>query len=109
MSFEPQPTPDAPAPVANAVDNAPPVVKPAPIAPLWHTLLIAAVILCNSFLGSSKIEHVGSGAHGSRLLLYGGTFILELVLVLLIWFGIHLRGVRLRDLIGGRWNTVEDF
>jgi len=30
-------------------------------------------------------------------------------LILLIWFGIRLRGVRMRDLIGGRWATVEAF
>jgi membrane protease YdiL (CAAX protease family) len=109
MTIDPQPTSDVPVPAAGEPVSTPAEVKPAPIAPLWHTLLIAAVILGNSFLGSSKLEHVGSGAHGSRLLLYGGTFILELVLVLLIWFGIRLRGVRIRDLIGGRWNTVEDF
>lgn len=109
MTIEPQPTPDLPVPAAGAPVSQPAEVKPAPIAPLWHTLLITALILGNSFLGSSKLEHVGSGAHGSRLLLYGGTFILELVLVLLIWFGIRLRGVRLRELIGGRWNRVEDF
>lgn len=108
MTIETQPTPDAPVPTLDAgITQA--ETKPAPIAPLWHTLLIIAVILGNSFLGSSKLEHVGSGTQGSRLLLYGGTFILELVLVLLIWLGIRLRGVRVRDLIGGRWNTVEDF
>ena len=108
MTIETQPIPDAPVPAADA-GIAQPKTKPAPIAPLWHTLLIIAVILGNSFLGSSKLEHIGNGAQGSRLLLYGGTFILELVLVLLIWLGIRLRGVRVRDLIGGRWNTVEDF
>lgn len=109
MSTEPQPTPDVSVPAADAAASSQPIVKPAPIAPLWHTLLITALILGNSFLGSSKLEHVGSGSHGSRLLLYGGTFVTELVLFLLIWFGIRLRGVRMRELIGGRWNSVEDF
>lgn len=108
MSMEPQPPPDLPVPAAAPV-SATAQVKPAPIAPWWHTLLIAALVLGNSFLGSSKLEHVGSGAHGTRLILYSATFVMELVLVLLIWFGIHLRGVRLRDVIGGRWNRVEDF
>src|ERR1043166_10143921 len=107
MTIEPQPTSDLPVPADGAPVSAPAEVKPAPIAPLWHTLLITALILGNSFLGSSKLQHVGSGAHGSRLILYSGTFILELVLFLLIWFGIRLRGVRMRDLISGRWNRVE--
>jgi hypothetical protein len=69
--------------------------------------LIAALILGNSFLGSSKVS--AAQASGSRVLLYAGTFITQLILILLIWFGIRLRGVRMRDLIGGRWKSVEAF
>jgi uncharacterized protein len=77
------------------------------IAPLWHTAIVVGLILINSFAGSSKLGAV----HGSaeRILLYGGTFVTQLVLILLVWFGIRLRGVRMRDLIGGRWDTVEKF
>jgi len=77
------------------------------IAPLWNTALIVALLLGNSFLGSAKM----GGVHGSvsRILLYSGTFITELLLFLLVWWGIHLRGVRMRDLIGGKWETVESF
>ncbi|HEY2117362.1 MAG TPA: type II CAAX endopeptidase family protein [Candidatus Angelobacter sp.] len=109
MPIEPQSTPDVPVSATDADVSSQATVKPAPIAPLWHTLLITALILGNSFLGSSKLEHVGSGSHGSRILLYGGTFVTQLVLILLVWFGIRLRGVRMRDLIGGRWETVEAF
>jgi len=52
------------------------------------------------FSGSSKLGTVHGSA--SRILLYGGTVITQLVLILLVWFGIRLRGVRMRDLIGGR-------
>jgi hypothetical protein len=109
MSIEPQPTPEFSVTVTEPNVASPASDKPAPIAPLWHTLLITALILGNSFLGSSKLQHVGSGSHGSRILLYGGTFVTQLVLILLVWFGIRLRGVRMRDLIGGRWEKVEDF
>jgi membrane protease YdiL (CAAX protease family) len=81
--------------------------KPALIAPLWHTLLIVGLIVANSFAGSSKLGAVHSSA--SRIMLYGGTIVTQLVLILLVWFGIHLRGVKMRDLIGGRWDTVESF
>src|SRR3954464_8221656 len=114
MPIDPQQTPDFPlsdAPVSGpgSAVAAPAQVKPAPIAPLWHTLLLTALVLGNSFLGSSKLETGGGSGRGSRLVLYGGTFITQLVLILLIWFGIRLRGVRMRDLIGGRWETVEAF
>ena len=88
-----------------AADSAP--AKSGLIAPLWHTLLVVGLILGNSLMGSSKLGAV----HGSsaRLMLYGGTFVTQLILILLVWFGIRSRGVRMRDLIGGRWKTVESF
>jgi CAAX protease family protein len=106
MSIEPQ-IPSVPSPASPEFATQPPPPKNTLIAPLWHTLLVTALILGNSFLGSSKVNAVQGS--GSRILLYGGTFITQLVLILLIWFGIHLRGVRMRDLIGGRWKTVEAF
>jgi len=107
MTIDPQPTPEVPSSLSEPLvaPVAPP--QPALIAPLWHTLLVSALILGNSFLGSSKVNAVHGS--GSRILLYGGTFVTQLILILLIWFGIHLRGVRMRDLIGGRWKTVEAF
>ena len=110
MTIDPQSMPEAPSSfsepvIAPATPNGP--AKPALIAPLWHTVLITALILGNSLLGSSKVGAVHGS--GSRIVLYGGTFITQLVLILLIWFGIRLRGVRMRDLIGGRWKTVESF
>jgi uncharacterized protein len=81
--------------------------KPSLIAPVWHTLLIVALILANSFAGSSKVGAVSGSA--SRIILYGGTFVTQFILILLVWYGIHLRGVKMRDLIGGRWKSVESF
>ena len=108
MSNEPQPMPEVSAPVTEPVVAPVPPGRPALIAPWWHTLLITALILGNSLLGSTKLEHTGGG-HGSRVLLYGGTFLTEFILIVIIWFGIRSRGVRMRDLIGGRWETVEAF
>jgi CAAX protease family protein len=77
------------------------------IAPVWHTAILVIVILLNSFAGSSKLGAI----HGStaRILVYASTFITQSVLILIVWFGIRKRGVRMRDLVGGRWETVEDF
>jgi membrane protease YdiL (CAAX protease family) len=104
---DPQPTPEVPSAVPELLVAPTAPAKPALIAPLWHTVLITALLLGNSFLGSSKVS--AAQGSGSRILLYGGTFVTQLVLILLIWFGIRLRGVRMRDLIGGRWKTVEAF
>jgi membrane protease YdiL (CAAX protease family) len=105
--IDPQPTPEVPYNILEPTPPPPPPAKPALIAPRWHTLLITALILGNSFLGSSKLGAVQGS--GSRILLYGGTFVTQAVLILIIWFGIRLRGIRMRDLIGGRWPTVESF
>lgn len=100
-----QPTSAVTSAIPEPPASAPVPEKPGLIAPLWHTLLITALILGNSLLGSSKVAAV----HDSRILLYGSTFVTQLVLILLVWFGIRLRRVRMRDLIGGRWETVEAF
>ena len=89
-----------------------PAVAPAPsgpamIAPWWHTAILVALILANSFAGSSKVGAVQGS--GSRIVLYGGTLITQSILILIVWFGIRSRGVRLRDLVGGKWSTVEKF
>jgi len=105
---QPPPPPDTPLPIP--VETAPQPAtpqQPSLIAPIWHTVIIVALILCNSLLGSSKLGAVSSA--GTRLLLYASTFITQLILIVIIWFGIRSRSVRLRDLIGGRWKTVEDF
>jgi membrane protease YdiL (CAAX protease family) len=108
--IDPQPTqstPEAPSSLSEPLVAPVEPAKPALIAPLWHTVLITALILGNSFLGSSKVGAVHGS--GSRIFLYGGTFFTQLILILFIWFGIRLRGVRMRELIGGRWKTVEAF
>lgn len=97
----PQTVPPAPEAAATAPS------APSLIAPWWHTAVIVLLILANSFAGSSKLSAVQSS--GSRILLYGSTLITQSILILIVWFGIRSRGVRMRDLIGGRWNTVEKF
>ncbi|HZS27197.1 MAG TPA: hypothetical protein VFB76_08190, partial [Candidatus Angelobacter sp.] len=109
MSIDQQPTPDAPLPVS--VEAAPhPMTppQPGPIAPIWHTILVVAVLVTFSFLGASPQKEVATGPY-ARFIVYGGTFLFELIVVLVIWFGIRSRGVSMRELIGGRWTTVESF
>ncbi len=91
--------------LSTASSPAPVDIKP--IAPVWHTALIVAILLLFSFLGSNPNSVVMHG--GSRILVYGGTFFFELVLFVLIWIGVRRSGVTMRDLIGGRWTSVESF
>src|SRR5258708_27377165 len=94
MSTEPQPaSSDTPA----SAETAP--QKSNLIAPVWHTVVIAALLLGNSLIGSSKMAAVTG--RRAPILLYIGTFIFELFVVLLILFWICRSGVSLRNLVGG--------
>lgn len=77
------------------------------IAPLWHTVVMIALILGVSYGGSVKVP--ANSILTSRLFVYGLTAVMELIWVLLIWFGISRKGVKMRELIGGRWGSPEDF
>ena len=78
----------------------PPLVRKTAIAPVWHSVVLMAVIITVSILGF--VRH--SGPHGAvvvnRLRTYGTTAILELVLIGWVAFGVKLRGLRLRSLFG---------
>ena len=84
------------------------------LAPVWHTVLIVVIMLLNSY-GSAKLA---SGAMGQdakaitenvRVVQYAVTIVLEFFLLFLVWIGLRMNGTRIRDVIGGRWDTVEEF
>ncbi|MGZ4788355.1 MAG: CPBP family intramembrane glutamic endopeptidase [Terriglobales bacterium] len=75
------------------------------IAPWWHTVLLVAFMLVFSALGSGGHPNL---THAMRVKLYVSTIVLEWLMVLYVTWGIRKR-ITLRTLIGGRWNSVEDF
>lgn len=72
----------------------------APIAPVWHTALLVAFIFAVSFIGVYR--HTGSQAEGSasRLVTYGVTAALELIMVGWVALGLRLRKIPFRSLFG---------
>ncbi len=80
------------------------------IAPRWHTLVILLLILAFSAIGVL-------GAHSSsmtppirpqvRVVGYVFAAVLDWMILAFVWFGIHLRNVSLRGLIGGRWSNWQ--
>ncbi|HLY92280.1 MAG TPA: type II CAAX endopeptidase family protein [Candidatus Angelobacter sp.] len=80
------------------------------IAPLWHTVLFVLLLFANSYFTAKSLPRASAGASPKqRAFEYLFTIGWELVLLLIVWFGIRLRGVTLRELVGGRWKRVEDF
>jgi membrane protease YdiL (CAAX protease family) len=74
------------------------------LAPWWHTLILVAVLLGVSLNGTRAVHPAAE----SKIAQYLSTMVLEWLLVGFIWLGIRKR-MRMRDLIGGRWASLEDF
>ncbi len=75
------------------------------LAPWWHTAILIAVLLIASVNGNRSKHPL---AAGSKIPQYLWTMTWEWILAGFVWLGIRKR-VRLRELIGGRWATWEDF
>ena len=75
------------------------------LAPWWHTAILILVLLTVSINGTRASQPV-VGEH--KLAQYIWTMGLEWMLVAYIWLGVRKR-TRVRDLIGGRWASLEDF
>lgn len=106
MQIEPQPLPPPGVPE--------PIIAPEKklIAPVWHTILIVVIMLVNSYLTAKALgAHRGPATGGTiaRTWNYVFTIGFELFLFLLVWLGLWMKKFKMRDLIGGRWNSPEDF
>jgi CAAX protease family protein len=75
------------------------------LAPLWHTVVVLFVLIGAS-LGGSRGRHPLAG-HG-KLPQYFWTMAWEWLLTGFVYLGIRKR-IKLRELIGGRWASAEEF
>lgn len=98
----------------------PPEVPPQPvvppekqlIAPVWHTILVILILLVNSYLTASTVtSHTGAASGGTTARTGGYLFTIgfEVFLFFLVWLGLWLKQFKMRELIGGRWRSPEDF
>jgi len=83
------------------------------VAPVWHTVLLVSIFLGITIAGALFQRHAqsSSGAlqqHPNVVPLYLSLIAVEWLLVCGVWAGIRSRGVRLVDLIGGRWHSAKD-
>jgi hypothetical protein len=94
-------------PPVSHVEPPPPPRKKLLIAPIWHTVVLVIVIVLASFGGTQGASH--GNASGSKLFLYAWNIIWQFIVVGYVWFGLRLRRVRLRDLIGECGTTSRAF
>jgi CAAX protease family protein len=79
------------------------------VAPLWHTAIVLLILA--AFCGWSAYSRSLSPVAKSygRVAGYASVLILEWLLAGLAWWGVRLRGLRLRDLVGGQWPSWRRF
>jgi membrane protease YdiL (CAAX protease family) len=97
-----------PEPVLTGAEPPPPVPVESPrVIPYWHT---AALLLVLGVLSVGNLKS-GHGAHSgnSHIRIYLATIIYEWAFTAYVWWGVRRAGGTLRELIGGRWQRVEDF
>ena len=75
------------------------------LAPWWHTVILLVVLLAAS-LNGTRGRHPFSSS--GKLPIYLWSMAWEWLLVGFTWLGIRKRR-SFRELIGGRWATLEDF
>lgn len=83
------------------------------IAPAWHTIVFIAIFVGLSVMGGffqhrANQQPQVTAPRGSALPGYISVVFMEWLLVLYVRMGVHKRGIRLRDLVGGRWATPKD-
>ncbi|HEY0565704.1 MAG TPA: type II CAAX endopeptidase family protein [Terriglobales bacterium] len=99
----------------NTIPTEPPTIsvpeplsqEPRAYAPWWHTLILVAFIAGTSY---STAANVTSGAavktgHISR---YVQTIVMQWAVFGFILWGLHLRGRKLREVVGRTWQKAED-
>ena len=83
------------------------------IAPAWHTMVFIAIFVGLSVTGgffqhAVKQQPQATVPSGNALSGYIFVVVFEWLLVLYVRMGVNKRGMRLRDLVGGRWVTPKD-
>ncbi len=76
-------------------------------APWWHTLLLVLWILFTSWSTARGINS-STAASMTKSSRYIETMIMQWLVLLYVWFGLFLRGRKLREILGHTWKTFED-
>lgn len=81
-------------------------------APLWHLALVLPLLILPwhiwTLIGRFPDLHAFAKTH-EQVARWIVTAFEQWTMVGIIWLGLRLRGTRLRDVIGGRWSTWNDF
>jgi uncharacterized protein len=76
-------------------------------APWWHTAILLVFLVLTSF-STAKAVHAGMVGSVGKISRFIETIVMQWLVVLFIWWGLRMRGRKLRDVIGRTWKTAED-
>ena len=80
-----------------------------PVASLWHTVVVLAVIAILAFRGWLQAEHMRTVAIPDHTRLYNRTILFEWLTLALVLAGVWLHGSSLLTVMGDRWRSVNQF
>lgn len=78
------------------------------VAPAWHTVVVLVVLLCFSLLGAIVGHRSPAATSRVHVAQYVVTMAFEWLIVAFIWWGVRRRGIRMAQLVGGRWTRATD-
>ncbi|MGH9756188.1 MAG: CPBP family intramembrane glutamic endopeptidase [Candidatus Acidiferrales bacterium] len=86
-----------------------PAAPPRPVSPVWHTVLFIVFVAAYSGFQFRHHGEILMAHFGGRLLMYLYMVSFELILLGYVWFfGLRRSGVKMADIIGGKWNRWQD-
>ncbi len=78
------------------------------VAPVWHTIVLLLVLMGFSALGLIFAGRVVPRHPQTHVIQYVATIVFEWALAAFVWFGARRRGVKISDLVGGRWSSFME-
>lgn len=78
-----------------------------PIASVWHTVLVLAVISVSAYRGWASVGQIRILPH--RITIYQRTMLFEWLTLALVLAGVWLKGSSLYSVLGGRWRSAGQF
>ncbi len=78
------------------------------VAPVWHTIVLLIVLMGFSALGLIFADRVVAHHPRTHVIQYVATIIFEWLLAAFVWFGVRRRGVKISQVVGGRWSSFVD-
>ena len=84
--------------------------RPTPVGSVWHTVILVLFLLSLALLQYRPQLQARVTPLPHLVTVYVATIVYEWILVGYVWlFGLRRRGVRISELVGGRWHTSVDF